>query len=544
MKLITEQNIAFLEEFNTPKAFTEIMFSNFDNPAVYSQDKFGEVRLYQEPFLSDESIIDFEATTKYNGLNKKQEFQLRKQTGDIYLFGARRFGKSLIVEKMDLLNSMVHIDNITAAFGSVDLIHINEILDSIKNAFQNHPILKLWERSIKGAPNYKFQLKNNHNLQSVNFNIGSKSPGKQWYGKHVSRAYLEEASLETEEVYKKRLDAVSEFGAVIRSSGMTNFTTYSPAGLAFYGKEEKKHVINYPQFVNPFWDEAEKKRRLKQYGGEDALNYRVFVKGEVVTDGIAFFDMDRVREACYVPEIKGKTPREIKRFEITKERFPLFKSSIVVERPVNAERIFINSDVGKNVNEIIVHSEIGNKYDYLYNIVLYNLTVLEKYEIYKYIIEKLQANVIGFDCGDGEGRALYSMAERDYPKENLVYYDGSMKLNVDFTYDEKKNIIMEKGEPVYRQEYMSEFSMHRLANLLYGGRFIIPVDYKFDSQFSVVMSMISGTRTKFRCVSESGDHLLDAHRVMAIAQWIKKDFNTTPKIENHPSAGAVGTISF
>ena len=190
MKLITEQNIAFLEEFNTPKAFTETMFSNFDNPAVYEPDKFGDIRLYQEPFISDESVIDFEATEKYNGLNKKQAFQLRKNVGDIYLFGARRFGKSLIVEKMDLLNSMVHIDNITAAFGSVDLIHINEILDSIKNAFQNHPILKLWERSIKGAPNYKFQLKNNHSLQSVNFNIGSKSPGKQWYGKLLIIYYL------------------------------------------------------------------------------------------------------------------------------------------------------------------------------------------------------------------------------------------------------------------------------------------------------------------------------------------------------------------
>ena len=544
MKLITENDINFMEEFFTPKAFCEVMFSNFDNPAVYEQDKFGDLRLYQEPFISDESVVDFEATAKYNGLNKKQEFQLKKQTGDIYLFGARRFGKSLCVEKLDLLVSMAHIDNITSAFGSVDLIHINEILDTIKDAFQNHPILKLWERSIKGAPNYKFQLKNNHYLQSVNFNIGSKSPGKQWYGKHVQRAYLEEASLETDEVYKKRLDAVSEFGAVIRSSGMTNFTDYSPAGLAFFGRETKKHVINYPQFVNPFWDKEERRRRLEQYGGEDAINYRVFVKGEVVTDGVAVFDMDRIRTACYLPEVKGKTPREIKRFEITKERFPLFKSSIVVERPINAERIFINSDVGKKVNEIIIHSEIGDKYDSLYNIVLYNLTVLEKWEIYKYIIEKLQANVIGFDCGDGEGRALYSMAEKEYSRENLVYYDGSMKLNVDFEYDEQKNIIMEKGMPVYRQEYMSEFSVQRLMSLLYGGRMIVPLDYKFDAQFSVVMSMISGTRTKYRCVSESGDHYFDAYKVFAISQWQKKDFNQTKPIKREIPIGAVGILKF
>ena len=543
MKLITENDLDFIEEFFTPKSFIETLCSNFDNPAVWEQDKFGDLRLYQEPFLSDESLIDFEATAKYNGLNEKQQFQLRKNVGDIYLFGARRFGKSLIVEKMDLIVSMTHTDNITSAFNSVDLIHINEILDTVKDAFQNHPILKLWERSIKGAPNYKFQLKNNHYLQSVNSNIGSKSPGKQYYGKHVSLLYLEEASLETDEVYKKRLDAVSEFGAVIRSSGMTNFTDYSPAGLAFFGRETKKHVINYPQFVNPFWDKEERRRRLEQYGGEDAINYRVFVKGEIVTSGIAFFDMNRIREACYLPEVRGKTSREIKRFEISKERFPLFKSSIIVERPINAERIFISSDVGEKVSEIIVHSEIGDKYNYIYNIVLYNLTVLEEYEIYKYIIEKLQANVIAFDCGEGKGRSLYAMAERDYPRENLVAYDGSSKLDVDFEYNEQKNIIMEKGEPVFRREYMSEFSMQRLATLLYNGRVIIPVDFKFDSQFSVVMSMISGNRTKYRCISESGDHLLDAWRVFAISQFQKKDFNQTKPIKREIPTGTVGMIN-
>ena len=269
--MITEKNIEFLEEWNTPKSFSETMFSDFDSPAIYEQDKFGDIRLYQEPFISDESVIDFEMTATYHKLDKKQEFQLRKNVGDLYCFGARKYGKTLCVEKLDLLVNLTHNDSIKGAFSSVDLIHINEVLDDVKNAFQNHPILSLWENSIKGAPNYKFQLKNNYNLQSVNFNVGSKNPGRQWYGKHVKIVYIEENSLETKEVYKKRKDALSEFGAVMRCSGMTNFTTYSPAGKAVYAHENKKHIINYPQYVNPMWDEEEKKDRLEHYGGGDLI---------------------------------------------------------------------------------------------------------------------------------------------------------------------------------------------------------------------------------------------------------------------------------
>lgn len=524
MQLISEKQVSFLEEWFTPKAFIETLFANFDNPGIFDKKNFGEIRVYQEPFISDESLIDFDLTAKHHNLTKKEAFKLRKNVGDIYLFGGRRFGKSLCSQKLDLLNSMVHTTNTPAAFGSVDLIHINQILDNVKIAFQSHPLLKPFVRNIKGAPNYNFKLKNNYHLQSVNFNIGSKQPGQQFVGKHCDIIYLEEESLETEEVYRKRLDSIGELGAIIRASGMTNFTAYSPAGKMFYNKENKKHVINYPQFVNPLWDEEEKQNRLEHFGGEDALEYRIFVKGEIVENSVTVFDMSRLREACYL------TKRQIKRFEITKERYPYFRNTLVTPRPKNAERIFIDADIGKHVTEIIVHSEIADKYYYLYNIVLYELTISEKQKIFDFIIKQLEANVIGLDCGDGEGRALFNYLEKKYPKDNLVYYDGSMKIEVDFELDGNKEIKIEKGKPVYKTEFMSEFSVQRLKVLGYAGRLKIPEDYKFDAQFSVVMAMISGTRTKYKCASQSGDHLFDAHKVFSIAQWLKKDFNKTKPI--------------
>lgn len=544
---ITEEDIEFMEEFDTPRSFCEIMFSSFDNPAIYEQEAFGEVRLFQEPFLSDQSIIDFDTTAKYHKLDHKEKFQLRKNISDLYLMGARKFGKTLIAQRLELIVTIVHAKLSSIGFGSVDLIHLNRVLDKVKMAFTSHPILKLFTKSLKGAPNHVYHFKNNISLESVNFNIGAKNPGQQWYGQHCDFIFLEESSLETEEVYSTRIEAENESGAVIRSSGMCNFVPFSPPGKAFYAPENKKHVINLPEYVNKWtWDEKEKTKKLEQYGGEGSIGYKVYCAGEICSDGIAVFQMDRVAKECYLEVKKGKTPEQIKRFEINKENFFLFKSLIVIERPNNADRIFLAADIGERVTEITIFSEVGEpaKYRYLYNITLYNTTHLERVKIFEYIIEKINANVIALDAGDGAGRALYSELEKKYGNENLVYYDGSMKLDVDFTYDENKNMIMESGLPVYRQEKMSTFSVERLMTLLYGGRCIIPQDYRFHTQFSMVMSIVSGTNIRYKCASESGDHLLDSWRVFAISQFIKKDFNSTSKIKRAAPIGAVGIIRF
>jgi len=544
---LTEDDIRFMESWFTPECLIECLFHDFDNLTSYKKGKFGEIRLYQYTMISDEALIDFDLTAEYHGMNKKDEFQMRKTVGDIYCFGARKFGKSMCVELLDLLVTMLTSDGEKAALASVDLIHIKQILDPVKNALGNHKILSRFARRIKGSPDYYFELKNNFVLNSVNFNLGSTMPGRQWYGKHVNRVYIEEASMETDEVYEKRKDALSEVGAVFRISGMTDFTPYSPAGKAYYKYENEKFVLNYPQFVNPFFDEKEKQDKIEEYGGEDSIGYKVFVIGQIVEDGVSALDMKRIRDNCYLADRKGSFLKEIKRFEVSKERFRFWKRIIVVQRPDNAERMFVCADIGKRVTEIIIHSEINDKYEYLYNIVLYNLTQQEVEEIFEYVVKKVRANVVGIDCGDGEGRGIYSSFELKFPKDNLVYYDGSMKIKVGFEYEDadengEKRIKLDKGKPVYRYEFMSEFSVKRIKDLLYHGRCRIPQDYKFDAQFSVVIETMSGTRTIYKCVSSQGDHLFDAWRVFAIAQWLKKDFNETEEIfdDSNWGIGAVG----
>lgn len=917
---LTEDDIQFFESWYTPKDFSECMFHDWDNFSIYKKGKFGNLRLYQQTMISDEPLIDFEMTAEYHGMDKKQEFQMKKMVGDIYCFGARRFGKTLVIQMLELLHHMITSDEGNKiAFSSVDQIHLDKVLNPIKIALSNHKIMRKFVRSAKGTTTYNFDLKNGVNLLSINFTLNS-NPGEQWLGTHAFRVYVEEAcfsgrtriacidsegnretirlsdlvnddkwkhlkilsynfdtekievkkilrpfkkkvydythyqleilshdkntkrvlepsqkqkfwtsegyknvtelkasdtiysldyqmlsriqkeivvgtllgdaclnkrdvsstlsfchgksqaeylkykqevfanifrcnyrrknevaydfkdtsfggsvarittnacidlnefktfkqgdkinfdildkyfspisfafwimddgslslakgktffgkkylclhtqgfsfecceelcrflnkrygivgkvltaknkrvhreypylffdnestkkitnmvkeyvhplfyyklfhrtelcdfiyrggapkfnnlgldvkdllmpskimsistvpkkswtmydvevegnnnffangilvhnSLETEEVYDKRKCALAEVGAVFRVAGMTDFTPYSPPGKAFYKLENQKHVLNYPQFVNSFFDEQEHTERIEEYGGISTSSYKVYVKGEVVEDGVTALDMKRIRDNCYMLNKQGKFTKKITSFEITKENFKFWKNLIVVRRPENTERIWISLDVGKKVTEIVIHSEVNKNYGYIYNIMLLNLTQQEIEIILNSIIQTLNANYIAIDCGDGEGRGIYSGLEKTLTKAQmrLVYYDGSMKLKVGYEYIEKeidgqivKEIKLDKdGKPVYRYELMADWSVKRLKDLLYDGRSRIPEDLKFDRQFSAVIETVMNGKTKYKCISTQGDHLFDAWKVFAIAEFIKAEFN-------------------
>jgi hypothetical protein len=524
---ITNEELQFMELWHNPIAMVECFFSNFDNLSEF-KETFGSLRIYQYPFLSSEPFID----TEIKELSPKEQFELRKGAGDIYNSGARKYGKSLVTEKLDIPIAMLHDDNDVEGFSSADSIHLQDILDVIVRAICFHPILKMWKQRIRGAPKYEIFARNGWTLQGVNMNIASKDAGRQWFGKHFKKIWIEESSLENSASYDKRKDALSENGAVVRTAGMTNFTKFTPAGKAFYDPKNKNKICNLPQYVNPTFDKKEEEERREEYGGIDSPTYRVFVKAEVMEDGISEFDITRIE-----PYIDEKL--EVKLFEIKKESFHYFKNLIVVERPKNIQRIFIASDIGDGAggSEIIILGEIDNKYQYLYRIALYSLKDDEQWEIMDWLIQKLQANVIGFDCGDGTGRSLYRRAEKKYPLANLVRYAGIDKIGVDFKKNDKGQVIIEDGKPILIEEFQSEWSNKFLKTLLYEGRILMPRDFKFLNQINSVISRIVGTRKIYACISETGDHVFDAFKVFAIMVWLKRDFNSTPKLSQEWGSG-------
>ena len=534
LEKITEKELAFMEAWHTPRCLAECLFSDFDNFGRFEEDKFGDIRLYQLPMLSNEPLIDFKRTAKYHNLSKQEIFNLRKNVGDIYNFGARLYGKTLISLRIDIALSSLYEKGLKAICWSIDQRRLYGVLNRVEQAMKYHPVFKIFKFVCKYKPQIKFYSNSNYwELKGVNITLEGKNPGAQWYQVHVEKMWGDEVSFETAEVFKKRRDSVGELGAIHRQAGMTNFTKQSPAGKAFYDPKNRDKISNLPRYCNPYWNEEKLVDALKEFGGKEAPNFKIFVGGEIIEDGVSVLDMDRVKE-CY--QIK----KRIKRFELKKEQFKDFENLIVVERPKNAERIFITADAGDGSggSDISIFSEIGDKYNYLYNLVLYNFKQKEQEKVFKWLIEKMEANIIALDCGEALGRALCDIFEDSYGKEHVVRYGGNYKVRVGFKKDEKGKVITVKGEPVFREEHMSVWSMTRLMHLLYETRINIPMDYKLDAQLNSIISTTSGMRKIYACPSETGDHLWSGWRVFAIAQWLKKDFNQTPKMTQEWATGA------
>jgi hypothetical protein len=508
LEKIKEEEVEFMESLCDPVCLIESLFSDLDNLIICEENEFSNIRLAQLTLLSYEYLLD-----KNTKLSEKENFKLREGSGTVICFGGRKFGKTLMVEILDLLVSMIHNNGENCGFSSYDAMHIRGILEKVIQVLENHQFFSMYDARVNRSPTYRIFLKNGYCCESVNMNLQGENSGGQFYQKHFSRLYLEEASFETEEVYKKRLDSVSENGCIYRIAGMTTFTKYSPAGKMFYDLNNKSRLVNFPQYVNPKWDDKEKEKAVREHNGEDSLSYRVFVKGEVAEDGLSAMDMERVRR-------NYNDKKFIKHIEISKDEFSEFEYKLIIERPANCDNLYMATDVGESVSEIIIVSELNNKYKYLYNITCYNLTDKELFKIHRFLGTKLPANFISLDTTDGMGRAIFRSLEEVFPKENLSWCSFNEKIRISIEKDDNGKEIIKDGEPIWVEEFVDAWSIKRLRDLLYEeNKFELPIDYKLDNQLNSIIATQSGKRTLYSCVAQE-DHLLAAFRVFAIAEWL------------------------
>jgi len=508
LQRISEEELEFMETLCDPVAMAESLFYDYDNLQLYSDTLFGHVRLGQLAMLSYEYLIDDKNPT----LSAKENFKLLEGAGTLYNFGARRFGKSLISLIIDMLESLIHLDNWHCLYSSYDALHILQILERVIPAAENHPFLQIFEVQTKRSPNYVITAKNGFEIQSVNMNISSKTAGSNFFGHHTKKLWADEYSKTTSEVEEKIVDASSELGCIDRFAGMTDFTRHSPAGKIYDDYKRKPWVCNFPQYISPMWDDLERLKQERRYGGSKTVAYRTFVKGEICEDGISVFDMDRVR-ANYN---ENKT---IKNFELNKDNFKSFKQILIVERPKNASLCIIGADIGETApTEIVITFKINDKYNYAYNITLYNLTDKQQYHIFKYLMILLGAEATGIDCGDGTGRSIYRRLEEDFTSQPLFFYDGSKKIAVGYKKDSDGKITMINGKLEVSEEFMSEWSVKHFKTILYDQLMVIPQDFKFDTQINSVISLTLSNRTVYECVSPQ-NHLFDAFKVWALTQW-------------------------
>ena len=429
---LSPEELDFMETLYNPVAAAECLFSDLESPNFSEFDeRCSEVRWYQYLFMSFEYLIDYDLVK----IGKKAAFRLREMAGSVYALCGRLIGKTIMVESVDILLSMLLMGNERVGLTSLDLLHIRGVIEDVIRGLEHHPIYALLNPKITRSPNYRIELSTGYLLESVNQNLSAKLPGVSFHQKHFSRLYSEECSYETDEVFKKRAESVGEYGCVIRASGMTNFTRYSPIGRIFYSLEYKPHVVNMPQLVSPAWDARAKRVAMEKHSGEETASYRIYVMGQVIEEGLSVLDMERVRRHY----LDDKT---IKHFEVGKDQFERFRDLIIIDKMKNAEKVWIAADIGESApTEIAIFFQIPTndlpKYRYAYNITLYNLTDKQQEVVFEWIASQLGAHFVAIDTTEGTGRAIFRRLEESIGKEHMVWVSFNEKLIVGFEKDQK-----------------------------------------------------------------------------------------------------------
>ena len=524
---ISESDLILFECLRNPTSCTEILFSDFDDLGNFSEKEYSRVRVYQYPFQNYGSLF-----CEDSSLTKKQNFDIKKGFSDSYILGGRLTGKSLIGLIVDVCLSFFNKTFNWGVVSSYDALHVRGVMEKILSALENHKILKLLKPKPLRSPCYKVTTENGCLLESVNDNLMGKNPGAQWFQKHVDINWVEEASFLTKQVTNKKLMAQSELGVIDRFSGMTTFPKVSPMGEIFYNLKNSNKIINLPSYANPTWNEEKDEAAILEFGGKNSVGYEVQILGKVVEAGDSVYDIERIRETY-----KKDVP--IKAFEINKNNFYRYKEIIIVDRPSNADSVYICLDKGEGAapTEIIVLFKINGIYKYEYNITNFKLSPDEDNEVVDFIVQTIKANVIGIDVTSGGGKAMFSHLAKKYP-ENVVGVSFNEKIDIDFAKDDKGNNIYDKsGKPQYQDAYVTDWSVQRLKHLFYNKKIQCLMDYKLDQQFDGIIVMKSGQRTIYG--SKVANHLYQAWQVFAICLW-NYEFKEMKPIQNRkPSLGTI-----
>jgi hypothetical protein len=530
---IKPDELKVFQVLSHPISCAEVLFHDFDALGIWDREKFGQIRKYQYPMLSYDSLFLYDKK-----LSKEKNWEVKNNLAESYNLGGRLTGKSAI---------SIIIDSAVATFNKVynwlvissfDKLHVQEIFEKLINAFENHKILKILNVHSLRSPIYKLNFSNGCLLESVNQNITGKNPGGQFPGKHFDRHIMEESSYITKDVSSKMLMAQAEQGCINRFSGMTTFTKTSPIGEIFFDLNNKKKIINLPSYVNPTWNEKKEADAIKEFGGRDSIGYQVQIEGKVIEGAESVFDIMRVR-ATYLFDKHGHA-LPIKAFEVNKESFHRYKEIIILDKPGNAEFTGIYADVGEGgaPSEYIVLFKINKIYRYNYRITTFQLSPEEEREFIEFLIERLEPNVIGLDHTSGVGKALLSSLEKKY-REHIVAVDFNSNIEIDFEKDELGNHKFDKnGKPILKEANTVDWSMQCLKDIFYNKKIQCYEDVKFDTQINnVIVKNTNQGKVIYGC--KGANHLFQAFQVFAVTNWITEFKNIKTIKPRQQSLGIV-----
>lgn len=535
---IKDDELIMFQMLSHPIFSAEILIHDIGTPSLWSKTDFGQIRKYQYPMLSYNSLFLYDPKK-----TKEENKIIENALAENYNLGGRLTGKSRISIIIDVINNIFKKLFKWAVISSYDKLHVQEIFETLITTFESHKILKLLRCKTVRSPIYKLTFDNGCLLESVNMNVTGKNPGGQFVQKHFDLHYMEEASYLTKEVSNKLFMSKSEEGVKNRYSGMTNFTKASPIGSLFFDITNKNKIINLPSYVNPSWTDDDEKKAVKEFGGIDSPGYQVEIDGKVIQGIQSVFDIIRIRDT-YLLDKNGEGI-DIKTFEVNKDTFFRYKEFLLIERPNNAEQLGIYFDVGEGgaPSEYIIIIKIKNLYKYIYRITTFQLTPTEEEEFIDYLIEKLSPTSIGLDYTSGIGKGLLSHLIKKYPdnKNNFIPVAFNENIEIGFKKDRSGNFITDKNNKyVLENANMVDWSIQCLKDIFYNKKIKCYKDNKFDTQMNnIIAERNKQGKILYACKGEN--HLFQAWQVFAICHWVTETKLLKQIKKKKPGFGTFGS---
>jgi len=519
-KRLSDSELDFMECFYQPRSAVECLFAHGTPKNWNENGKCIDLRIYQIPFLGFDSILEDD--------NKKtdlENFRRRINVGTRIILSGRKIGKSFVGLTANILMKLIYYRDKEMTMGSFDEKHVCKILDPVSDFFSSHNFFKSYKKRIRKGNPYEIELYNGNVLSGINETIKGKNPGENYWGHHTYINFQDEIQAETEQAYEKKIDAVSDFGAMDILCGITLISKTSPLGRIIRDKENKRRVIRTPQYVTKLFDEQAKSKRVRAYGGEQSMGYRINVAADLIENAQGIFDMDRLKQNL-------NKKRIIKRFEITKNNFKDYKRILVLEPIYGSSKTFVTSDIGDSAaTEITVFGLVNGKYQLVYNITTYRLSLTKELpELMEYIFRRVEGTYLAVDATI-MGKPVYEILSEKLNEKYTengeakiikrvfwVAFNESMITGIEK--DDKGRAIRNKsGEIQNKTEASLHFSVMRLQSLFYDKKFDIPEDdYKFELQFSSYIGILSGNKMIYD-TTISEDHYVQAFEVFALLEW-------------------------
>jgi hypothetical protein len=520
---LTAEEEFFVESFYNVRCLVETTFSKGTPRNWNDGKKCIRLRTYQRPFLGFDSAIEDD-----DRLTELENFRRRIKLGSRIIVCARKIGKTFIALVANILVKLLHYKDKEMTMCSYDEKHVNKVLDAVKEFFVYHNFYKSCKQTTRGSPEYLIETKNGNKLFGINETVKGKSPGENWWGHHTFINFQDEIQAETEVAYSHKIDATSDFGVMEILCGIPLITKVSPLGRIIRDRTLRKSIIRLPQYVSYLWDDITKEKRIRDYGGQESAGYRINVAADLIEGAMGAFDMDRVK-------LNYNKKRTIKRFEITKKDFKIFKSLLIIEPIINADKVYVVSDIGDTAaTEINVIAKINNKYHLIYNITTYKLSLTQELpDVIEYIFRTVKANFLSVDCTI-MGKPVYEILSERLNEiirdekgiitkfiRRVFWCAFNEDIVTGFERDEKGKIVRDgKGNITEKKEPTLVFAVRRLNELFYDKKFDIPDDdYKFENQFASYVSIISGNKILYDSTMTE-DHYVQTFEVFAILEWL------------------------